>query len=87
MPLLPADPTAYFAVANARQKIFAYIKASVYNNYRDEQSSGESYRISGTDKRVFRCDGYYQEAMQQHSLLCYGGIMSKRFNGFILSHL
>lgn len=49
------------------------------NNYRDEQSSGESYRISGTDKRVFRCDGYYQEAMQQHSLLCYGGIMSKRF--------
>ena len=51
----------------------------MYNNYRDEQSSGESYRISGTDKRVFRCDGYYQEAMQQHSLLCYGGIMSKRF--------
>ena len=51
----------------------------MYNNYRNEQSSGESYRISGTDKRVFRCDGYYQEAMQQHSLLCYGGIMSKRF--------
>ena len=51
----------------------------MYNNYRDEQSSGESYRISGTDKRVFRCDGYYQEAMHQHSLLCYGGIMSKRF--------
>ena len=51
----------------------------MYNNYRDEQSSGESYRISGTDKRVFRCDGYYQEAMLLHSLLCYGGIMSKRF--------
>ena len=29
--------------------------------------------------RVFRCDGYYQEAMQLHSLLCYGGIMNKRF--------
>ena len=29
--------------------------------------------------RVFRCDGYYQEAMQMHSLLCYGGIMNKRF--------
>ena len=42
----------------------------MYNNYRDEQSSGESYHISGTDKRVFRCDGYYQEAMRQHSLLC-----------------
>ncbi len=51
----------------------------MYNNYRDEQSSGESYLISGSDMRVFRCDGYYQEAMQQHSLLCYGGIMSKRF--------
>lgn len=60
-------------------KIIAYISASVYNNYRDVQSSGESYLISGTNKRVFRCDGYYQEAMQQHSLLCYGGIMSKRF--------
>lgn len=49
------------------------------NNYRDEQSSGESYLISGTDKRVFCCGRYYQEAMQQHSLLCYGGTMSKRF--------
>ncbi len=29
--------------------------------------------------RVFRCDGYYQEAMQQHSLLCYGEITNKRF--------
>lgn len=29
--------------------------------------------------RVFRCDGYYQEAVRLHSLLCYGGIMSKRF--------
>ena len=52
----------------------------MYNNYRDEQSSGESYLLSGNDKRVFRCDGYYQEAMHQHSLLCYyGGIMSRRF--------
>lgn len=29
--------------------------------------------------RVFRCDGYYQEAMHLHSLLCYGGIMNNRF--------
>ena len=30
--------------------------------------------------RVFRCDGYYQEAMHNlHGLLCYGGMMSKRF--------
>lgn len=62
-----------------QQKIIAYISASVYNTYRDEQSSGESYLISGNDKRVFRCGGYYQEAMLMHSLLCYGGIMNKRF--------
>ena len=29
--------------------------------------------------RVFRCDGYYQEAVHKHGLLCYGGIMSNRF--------
>lgn len=29
--------------------------------------------------RVFRCDGYYQEAVHLHGLLCFGGIMSKRF--------
>ena len=29
--------------------------------------------------RVFRCDGYYQEAVQMHSLLCCGGIMNTRF--------
>ena len=29
--------------------------------------------------RVFRCDGYYREAMRLHGLLCYGGIMKKRF--------
>lgn len=29
--------------------------------------------------RVFRCDGYYQEAVHMHSLLCYGEIMNKRF--------
>lgn len=28
--------------------------------------------------RVFRCDGYYQEAVHLHGLLCFGGIMSKR---------
>ena len=41
------------------KKIIAYTQASMYNNYRDEYSSGESYRISGTNMRVFRCDGYY----------------------------
>ena len=59
--------------------MIAYILTTVYNNDTDERSSGESYLISGNDKRVFRCDGYYQEAMQQHSFLCYGGLMSKRF--------
>lgn len=29
--------------------------------------------------RVFRRDGYYREAMRLHGLLCYGGIMKKRF--------
>ena len=29
--------------------------------------------------RVFRRDGYYQGAVHLHSLLCFGGIMSKRF--------
>lgn len=56
------------------RKIIAYILVFMYNNYyRNEQSSGESYLISGNDKRVFRCDEYYQEAMRVHSLLCYGG--------------
>lgn len=51
----------------------------MYNIFKDEKSSGESYLISGSDMRVFRCDGYYQEAMQKHGLLCYGETMSKRF--------
>jgi protein AbiQ len=59
---------------NYTQKIIAYTLASVYNNH-----TGESYLLSGIDMRVFRCDGYYQEAMWMHSLLCCGGIMSKRF--------
>ena len=29
--------------------------------------------------RVFRCDGYYQEAMRLHGFLRYGGLMSNRF--------
>lgn len=29
--------------------------------------------------RVFRCDGYYQEAVHLHGLLCSGGKMSNRF--------
>ena len=28
--------------------------------------------------RVFRCDGYYQEAVHVHGLLCCGGTMGKR---------
>ena len=60
------------------EKSIARNDTSVYNKDRDEKSSGESYLISGIDKRVFRCDGYCQEAVHLHSLLCYGGKMKKR---------
>lgn len=35
--------------------------------------------------RVFRCDGYYQEAVRLHGLLCFGGIMSKRLKLYNVS--
>ena len=35
--------------------------------------------------RVFRCDGYYEEAMQLHSLLCYGDFMNKCFKLYTIN--